>query len=150
MATTKLDVSKFLQKMNLSEKAVLQEAQVMLNEAAIIGEEVAKRSLDLAVTKYGQERWGRGQGNSPGRNDTGSMIDNLKVIDGKITPAGSAEIKLGWGRGRSKKYYKYQEQGTAKIRGVFSLFDARTAILNELPRLAKNMKARVSRKVNNT
>lgn len=148
MATSKTDVTRLVTKFNFLEQTIADEIEVMLVQAAEIGTEVAQKSLDLAVTPYGSKRFAGGRGNSAGRNDTGSMINDLRAMPPRVT-MGKVEVQFGWGRGRSKKYYKYQEEGTSKIRGAFSLLDGKRAILNALPRLEKNMKARVSRKMKN-
>lgn len=127
---------------------IIQEVQTMVNQAAEIGAETARGALDLAETDYGRYRMSIGRGNSAGRNDTGSMINDLESMPSNVS-SGKIEAKFGWGRGRSKEYYKFQEDGTAKIRAAHSLLDGERAVLNELPRLEKNMKARVSRRMRN-
>lgn len=128
------------------EGIIQQEAIILAEQAAKIGEEAAKRRLDLAVTRYGVKRFSSGRGGSAGRNDTGSMISNLRALK-PVVKAGEIIAKFGWGQGRSKKYYKYQEEGTAKIRAANSLLAGRRAVLNELPRLERNMKARIRRRL---
>ena len=146
MATVTVDVTKMITKLDFLTQAVADEAEIMINQAAKIGADTAKRTLEQAVTKYGTERYARGQGNGPGRDDTGSMIDSLQALPPKVTK-GKIEVAFGWGRGKTKKYYKFQEYGTAKIKAALSLFAGRTAILNELPRLENNMKQRIRGKM---
>lgn len=146
MATTRVDISGFLNKLDLLNEVVAEEAEKLIEEATEIAVDVAKRKLVDSTTKWGQKRFAAGRGASAGRDDTGSMIDNLTAYDFKVS-AGKIEARFGWGPGRSKKYYKYQEYGTAKIKAALSLFEGRTAMLNELPRLSKNMKARIARKM---
>lgn len=146
MATGKVDVTKIITKLDFLKQEVADEAEIMINQAAQIGAEVARRTLQEATTKYGIERWSRGQGNGPGRDDTGSMVDNLEALPPRVTK-GKVEAAFGWTRGKTKKYYKYQEEGTAKIKAALSLFAGRTAILNELPRLERNMKQRIRGKM---
>ena len=146
MSTAKTDVTRLVTKFNFLEQAIADELEVMIIQAAEIGAETARKSLDLAVTPYGLKRFSAGQGNSAGRNDTGSMIEDLKAFKPRVTKQ-KVEVEFGWKGNGDKKYYKFQEEGTSKIRGAFSLMDGKRAVLNALPRLEKNMKARVSRKM---
>ena len=135
MTTVKINVAKITD-------AITKEAEVMAEQAAKIGQDAARNALNLATTPHGRKRFASGRGGSDGRNDTGSMIDNLRASRAEVK-GNEVIAKFGWGRGRSKKYYKFQESGTAKIKAANSLLTARRAVLNELPRLEKNMKARV-------
>jgi hypothetical protein len=142
MATAKVDIKKMLIKLDLLDETVAQEVRVMTFQAAEIGAEAARKKLINSTTKWGRKRFAEGRGASAGRDDTGSMIAGLQA---HISPS-KTEARFGWARGETKKYYKYQEYGTAKIKAALSLFEGRTAVLNELPRLTKNMKARIARK----
>ena len=145
MATMKVDITKALDKLDLTKQVAITEGEVMIMQATEIGAAAARTALDLAETEYGRYRMSIGKGNSSGRNDTGSMINDLRALDPKISDD-KVEAKFGWGRGRSKKYYEAQENGTAKIAAAHSLLDGERAILNELPRLERNMKSRISRR----
>lgn len=146
MATTKVDISGALAKLDLLNEVVAEEAELMIKQATDLAVDVAKRKLVASTTKWGQKRFSEGRGASAGRDDTGSMIEDLQAYDFKVSE-GKIEARFGWGAGKTKKYYKYQEYGTAKIKAALSLFEGRTAIINELPRLAKNMEARIARKM---
>lgn len=146
MAKTRVDIAKGIAKLDLTSSVAQQEATVLLEQAAQIGVDVAQRKLVLSTTKWGTKRFNSGRGASAGRDDSGSMIDNLRA-DKVDVSSGKLEVKFGWGRGRTKNYYKYQEYGSKKIKAALSLFEGRTAVLNELPRLELNMKARIKRKV---
>lgn len=152
MATTTVDVTNLILKFNFLEQVVADELENMLMQAAEIGAETARASLDVAETNYGRYRMSIGRGNTAGRNDTGSMINDLRALPPKVSE-GKVEVKFGWGRGRSKGYYDIQEEGSDKfnthITGAHSLLDGKRAVLNELPRLERNMKARISRKMKN-
>lgn len=147
MATAKINVVNMMKKLDLAVEVVQDEAIVLLEQAAVIGRDAARNALNLAETPYGRKRFASGRGGSAGRNDTGSMINNLQALE-PVIKANEISIKFGWGRGRSKAYYKFQEEGTAKIRAANSLLSGRRAILNNLPRLEKNMKQRIRRKLN--
>jgi len=135
-------------KINLKqiEGIIQQEAMILAEQAAKIGEEASRSALDAAVTRYGAKRFASGRGGSAGRNDTGSMINNLRALK-PVVKAEQIIAKFGWGQGRSKKYYKYQEEGTARIKAANSLLNGKRAVLNELPRLERNMKARIRRRL---
>jgi len=139
MSTVKINLKRI-------EGIIQQEAIILAEQAAKIGEEASRSALDAAVTRYGAKRFASGRGGSAGRNDTGSMINNLRALK-PIVKAEEIVAKFGWGRGRSKKYYKYQEEGTSKIRAANSLLNGKRAVLNELPRLQRNMKARIRRRL---
>jgi hypothetical protein len=127
-------------------KVLQEEALKTAEQASQIGEQKARQTLDLAVTPYGRKRLAKGRGRSAGRNDTGSMIDNLRALR-PVVKAQEVLASFGWGRGRSKRYYKFQEEGTGRIRAANSLLSGRRAIMNELPRLERNMKARIRRRL---
>lgn len=146
MAVVTIDVTKMITKLDFLTQSVADEAEVMINQAAQIGAEVAKRTLQESVTKYGTQRYSHGRGNGPGRDDTGSMVDSLQALPPKVTK-GKIEVAFGWAKGKEKKYYKFQEYGTKKIKAALSLFSGRTAVVNELPRLERNMKQRIQRKM---
>jgi len=139
MSTVKINLKRI-------EGIIQQEAIILAEQAAKIGEEASRSALDAAVTRYGAKRFASGRGGSAGRNDTGSMINNLRALK-PIVKAEEIVAKFGWGQGRSKKYYKYQEEGTSKIRAANSLLNGKRAVLNELPRLQRNMKARIRRRL---
>lgn len=139
MATVKINLSRI-------EGIIQQEAIILAEQAAKIGEEASRSALDAAITRYGAKRFASGRGGSAGRNDTGSMISNLRALK-PIVKGEEIIAKFGWGQGRSKKYYKYQEEGTAKIKAANSLLNGKRAVLNELPRLQRNMKARIRRRL---
>jgi hypothetical protein len=146
MATTKVNIAGMLKKLDLSLDVIQDEAIVLLEQAAEVGRDASRQALDLAITPYGRKRFAAGKGNSAGRNDTGSMIDDLQALD-PVVKANEISIKFGWGRGRSKRYYKFQEEGTGRIKAANSLLSGEKAVLNQLPRLERNMKARIRRKL---
>lgn len=139
MATVKINIGNITSVIN-------DELMKTAEQAAKIGEEAARQKLDLSITPYGQKRFASGRGGSAGRNDTGSMINALRALP-PVVKAGEVMAKFGWGRGRSKKYYKYQEDGTSKIRAANSLLSGKQAVLAEMPRLTRNMKQRVRRRL---
>lgn len=146
MATSKVNISGMLSKLDLTVETVRQEATVLLRQASEIGRDASRDALNLAITPYGAKRYAAGRGGSAGRNDTGSMIEDLQAGNVDIKND-ELVVKFGWGRGRSKKYYKFQEEGTAKIRAANSLLAGRQEVISQLPRLERNMKARIKRKI---
>jgi hypothetical protein len=146
MATAKVDITNLLIKLDLLNETVAQEAELMIKQVTELAAEVARKKLISSTTKWGRKRFSEGRGASDGRDDTGSMIADLQAYDFKVSE-GLIEARFGWGPGKAKKYYKYQEYGTAKIKAALSLFEGRTAMVNEMPRLIKNMKARIARKM---
>jgi hypothetical protein len=127
-------------------KVLKEEALKTAEQASQIGEKAARKKLDDSITRYGLKRFAAGRGQSAGRNDTGSMINALRALK-PVVKAEEVLASFGWGRGRSKRYYKFQEEGTGRIKAANSLLTGKRAVLNELPRLEKNMKARISRRL---
>jgi hypothetical protein len=127
-------------------KTIEEEALKTAMQASEVGERVAREALDRAITPYGSKRFASGRGKSAGRNDTGSMINALRALK-PVVKVEQVFSSFGWGRGSSKAYYKYQENGTRKIKAANSLLTGRKAVMNELPRLERNMKARIRRKL---
>jgi hypothetical protein len=146
-----VDITAFLDKIDYVSEAVAMEAYKTVQEAAEIGAATARYALDIAETDWGRYRMSIGQGNSAGRNDTGSMIHDLEALPVKVT-ANEVYAEFGWVRGRSQKYYAIQELGddafNTHIQGAHSLLDGRREVLNQMPRLIKNLKQRITRKVN--
>lgn len=144
-----VDVTAFLDKIDYVSTVVAEEAWRTVEEAAEIGAATARYALDVAETDWGRYRMSIGQGNSAGRNDTGSMINDLEALPVKVKE-NEVYAEFGWGRGRSQKYYKIQELGSdafnTNIQGAHSLLDGKMAVLNEMPRLLRELKARIVRK----
>lgn len=141
----KIDISGMLAKFKNVEDLVLQEAQVLVNQASQVGAEVARYSLNTAITPWGLYRMSINMGNSPGRNDTGEMISKLNAYPGAVT-ADRAVASFGWRSQGRDEYFRLQELGTEKIEAANSLLDGANAVTNELPRLERNMRQRIARK----
>ena len=149
MATqASVDLSGLFRKLDVLSNTVHDEGIKLVEQVAEIGAATARFSLDAAVTDYGNYRMSIGRGNSAGRNDTGDMIYELNAFSAKVNPSGP-EASFGWRF--PKKYFEIQEEGfdkfATKIKGAHSLLDGQLAANNELPRLERNMKARISRKM---
>lgn len=71
------------------------------------------------ITPWSGIRYRRGQGNSPGRNDTGLMKES---VDYEVN---SSELIFGWIYDQ-EDYFMYQEYGTSRIAPMFALRDAAT------------------------
>jgi hypothetical protein len=84
-------------------------------------------------------------GNTAGRNDTGEMISKLNAYPGRVTP-NRAVASFGWRSKGEDDYYEIQELGNDKIEAANSLLDGANAVMNELPRLERNMRRRIARK----
>lgn len=142
-----VDVTRFLSKLEKGIDVVWQEAEVFAQQAAEVGVEAAKVKLDLAETPYGRYRFNeKSQGRSAGRNDTGTMMDALSVLEPEVT-SDSVAVSFGWDENDMQKYFEVQELGLAGIEAADSLGDGAMAVEAELPRLAKNMLQRIRRKI---
>lgn len=143
-----------LEKKILRTQTLLAEAAAdVVNGLAEEGVVAAAFTLDAAETKYGIERFSAGQGNSTGRNDTGTMINGLRAIHAPANKRGGfVRASVGWLF--PKDYFKYQEEGTGAgytagsdynpsfvyggsvpggIAGAHSLWAARKHMENALP-----------------
>lgn len=105
--------------------AVLNEVEQIVTETVAEASKLQKEILDAAVTPYGSERFGKGQGRSAGRNDSGNMIDS---IDDDVKRQGKTRVegRWGWLDGEYEDYFGFQE----KIRGVRSLMNSYMVMSN--------------------
>lgn len=143
--TTTADVTKALQKLDLTKQAIIDEVYVLVDQVANVGVDAARAKLDASITKTGLQRMSRGDGNSAGRNKTGLMISSLKNLGIKATDT-TIGAKIGW---EDSSYFKFQENGTRGKRAIPAAHSLRTgkrAMENELPRLIANMRQRLRRR----
>lgn len=142
-----VNVNNLAKKLKLAEDVVREELTVLLKEASEIGANASKSALDKASTEWGRGRMSgiyRGRpvkihGNSDGRNDTGEMISKLYAFKPNLSLR-NIFVKFGWVA--PKKYYRYQEEGTSRIKAANSLLTGKRAVINALPRLEAQMKKR--------
>lgn len=136
-----IDIKNLSKKLNLAEDVIREELSVLVKEAAEIGAKASRSALDKSTTKWGRYRMSKNppQGNSAGRNDTGEMISKLYAFKPNLGLK-NIFIKFGWVA--PKKYYRYQEEGTSRIKAANSLLTGKRAVLNELPRLEAQMRKR--------
>jgi hypothetical protein len=142
-----VDVTKFLDKLEKGSDVVLEEAYTFVEQAAEVGAQEARESLDASITSYGLYRMSRGIGNSAGRNDTGNMISKLQALEPE-SDGNSVEASFGWSEQDFEEYFEYQEEGTSRIPAAYSLLDGTEQVQAELPRLVRNMQQRIRRKMN--
>lgn len=142
-----VDVTRFLDRLEKGVDVIWQEADTFVQQVAEVGVEAAKNRLDEAETDYGRYRfYEKNQGRSAGRNDEGTMMDSLKVLDPEVT-ATSVEVSFGWDDADFQNYFEIQELGYAGIDEAHSLRDGAEVADAEAPRLAKNMMQRIRRKI---
>lgn len=142
--TTKADITKALNKLDLAKQAIIDEVYVLADQVAEVGIQAARAKLDRSVTKTGKRRMAASPpiGNSAGRNKTGLMIASLRNLGIDATDT-NIRAKIGW---EENSYFKFQERGTDRIPAANSLQTARRAMQNEIPRLIRNMRQRIRRK----
>lgn len=145
MSTTKVDVTGAVAKLKLSQRIVLEEAKVMLQQATDLGVKTAQEKLRTSTTRHGRWRMSRGIGRGPGREDTGRMIDSVTGYDW-VGDDSHVSVRFGWGPGKSRKYFEWQDKGTGRIPAANAMWTAERMILNELPRLKRNMLQRIRRR----
>jgi hypothetical protein len=91
----------------------------IITESVQEGQALQREILDLATTPYGEERYSRGRGNSPGRNDTGNMI--AEVTTGVEKHGNSAIGFWGWDNPdpHEDRYFEIQERTAKSLWGSF-------------------------------
>lgn len=87
--------------------------------------ELQRTLLDRATTRTGEERLGRGRGNTVGRNDTGQMIGSIS--SDVETTRNRVTGRWGWPF-TAEDYYRFQDFGTGKIPAAHSLLDSFVAM----------------------
>ena len=133
--TTTVDITRMLSHFKNFEQVIKEEGATILAQAGEVGGNEMRRIIDVSTTDWGEYRMSQGRA-SAGRRETEAMYSSVgaKVVNGKA--------KWGWITG-TLNYFKYQENGTQTIAGMYALKDSRQKVLDELPRLVKNAKARM-------
>jgi hypothetical protein len=133
--TTKVNLSGFETKMRNMGKTIADEGATIASQAAKIGETEMKRIIDTSVTPTGERRAAEGRP-SAGRRESNRMYNSVK------SSGSQGQAKWGWLSGYLS-YFGEQEYGKGKIQAMHSLRDSRQVVLDELPRLVRNAKARI-------
>ena len=92
-----------------------------LNFIAEQGAQEMQQYIRERGTAYSEYRYSRGQGNSAGREDTGTMLEAVGYTVTSYKTRVNAEV--GWLED-FKKYFDYQERGTRWIEPMYALRDA--------------------------
>ena len=141
----KADITGILEKLDIANNLVVQQARVFIDDLTEVGAEAARQALDEATTKYGIKRFANGQGGSAGRNDKGNMISNLKALGSDVDADNNVYAEVGWEN--PEDYFYAQELGGGggfgPIPAANSLAAAEIAMRNQVGRLEKNMKQRI-------
>jgi hypothetical protein len=95
---------------------LVEEAQTIVQETVLQGQQQQIQALERAVTKTGIERQEKFGGQS-GRDLTGHMINE---IDSDMTTSGN-NVKGGWGWNDPEQYFLQQDDGFEKIPAANSL-----------------------------
>lgn len=69
-------------------------AEQIVSQTTEEAAQIQRDLLDKATTPYGVKRFGKGQGGSPGRNDSGAMI--AKINTNVQTSRGNTSGSWGW------------------------------------------------------
>lgn len=89
------------------ERDVFNEAEVIVAQTV---EEAANEQRELlrsATTRHGEQRYARGQGRGPGRDDSGTMIDSITVTP----PRREGDSVIGeWGWDSPEPYFETQDE----------------------------------------
>jgi hypothetical protein len=103
--------------------ALIDEVTDIMETTVREAEEIQRNQLDRATTRYGEQRFGAGQGGSAGRNDSGDMIN---AINSEVTASKTRVVgRWGWiDEGSFQRYFAYQENGTGRVPAAHSLLDS--------------------------
>jgi hypothetical protein len=139
------DITNLIEKIDLANKVAIEQAYVFIDQITEIGADAARQALNDATTPYGEKRFAKGQGFSAGRNDSGTMISELKALGSDVDSNERVYGQVGWEN--PEDYFYAQELGGGggygPIPAADSLAAAEVAMLNNVGRLEKNMKQRV-------
>lgn len=102
-----------------SEDLFMDTAVEIVTESVEEGQQLQREILDEAVTPYGEARYARGRGNSPGRNDSGHMI--AEVTTGVEKHGNSVIGFWGWDNPdpHDDRYFAIQERTAKSLWGSF-------------------------------
>lgn len=120
---------------NLDELVHFEGGQI-LEEAGRIGVESMRATLEASITLWGEYRFNKdpSQGVSEGRRDDDIMY---QAIDAENT---DEELQFGW-INQYEEYFGIQES----LHNMDALGNAKLNVLDEMPRLIKNARARIRR-----
>lgn len=140
-----IDITNLIEKIDLANEVAIEQAHVFIDQITEIGAEAAREALDNETTPYGRKRFSKGQGFSPGRNDSGNMISELKALGSDVDGDERVYGQVGW---EDPEDYFYAQElggggGYGPIPAANSLAAAEIAMLNNVGRLEKNMKERI-------
>ena len=136
--TVTVDFSKMFKKFQNLQDAINIEGPKILEQASKVGETEMKRIINVSSTDWGVERMSKSppQGKSTGRRDTDTMY---QAVTSKVT---QLRAEWGWVDGY-QEYFSVQEA----LHGMYSLRNSKQKVLQEMPRLVKNAKARIRYRV---
>jgi hypothetical protein len=151
-----IDVTRIIGKLDRSQTEISQEVEALTIEAANFG---AERMREYIRTRGTNQRWarpwrGRKTGiykttSSPGRIDSGDMLNSVKIQ----IQAGEQQSRAAFGwLYNFEEYFRHQEYGFnhwigVRVEGMFALRDARRDLSNEMPRLAKKYQNRIVKRL---
>lgn len=169
------DINKMFKKFDLADDVVRQEAEVMAKEVGELGSMEMKTNILASGTKFSQAARNAGINQGPGRYRTGNMYRSVEYrVESGPTRVSAA---FGWIRNFEdyfihqelgfKNIFIASYTGSGKLRvangqpvvrknpfggykktkGMFALRDATISVQKELPRLIRNLEARLARKI---
>ena len=151
-----------------------EEAEIMLEKAASIGEKNMKRLIETRGTPFSSRAKSEGINKGPGRIRTGLMYDSVK----SRVEVGPKRVNAAFGWiDRFEDYFSYQETGFTNLwyaiklksgkvfqkngkvqvgkrktpiwtNGMFALWDSRLKVQSHLPKLAEDAAMRIVKRIN--
>jgi hypothetical protein len=172
----RVDIGGILQRPNVANQIVLEEARLMAEEVGQFGAERMRQYIKDRGTRFSAAAAAAGVNRGPGRIRTGNMYNS---VDSRVE-SGTAKVSSAFGWIRNfEQYFEYQETGfrnkfiaaytaSGNLRvvnggpiirrnpfggykntpGMFALRDSRADVQAEMPRLLKKYKARITRRIN--
>lgn len=108
-------------RINLQSRIAIDAAEQVMDQTMQEAVDLQRELLDRAITRSGAERYGKGRGQSAGRNDSGMMIGS---ISSDVEVSGRRVVgRWGWPF-TAEEYYRFQDFGTGKIPAAHSLLDS--------------------------
>ena len=132
-----MDISMLERKIARLKVNIADSTEILAEDIAKMGRSRMRYDVTTSRTPWGDFRKSEGRPYA-GRREEDTM---WKAITYRVT---SKVAEWGW-LGERKKYYKYQEFGTGRIKAMNSLRESRQYVMDRLPKLIKDFESRIKR-----
>jgi hypothetical protein len=122
MGMTLTGLNKYTARLRSESKRIDVEGAKIAKASAEYGADLMRFYVQTAETETGRQRAERG-GRGPGREETGTLLEAIKVGQPSKLTGGGIAITFGW-MDVKKDYFYFQEIGARKIPPMFALMRA--------------------------